>query len=171
MRGKIAEHLGALRERAAGLRVREERERGEAGERALLLEGPSGGNLLRYERMHELAFHRAYGAFLKGRQEAAETGGVPGAPSEAIVGALRDAIRADGGGLVAGRGPEAAPPEPPRAGPEGAVSGWPRTLAGSLAPNEAKAPAPVVASDQLGTITVSQGGGVAAEGRDASATL
>src|SRR4051812_6771955 len=151
MRGKIAEHLGALRERAAGLRVREEQERAEAGERALLLEGPSGANLLRYERMHELAFHRAYGAFLKGRQEAAETGLLPGAPSEAIEAGLFDAMVKEGRDSVAGRGPEAAPPEPPSAGPEGTVSGWPRTLSASLAPNEAKAPAPVVASDRPGT--------------------
>ena len=50
------------------------------------------------------------------------------------------------------------------------MSGWPRRLAGAVAPNEAKASASVVASDQPVTITVSQSGCVAAVGRDAVAT-
>src|SRR3954462_5544830 len=58
-----------------------------AKERALLLDGPAGSNWQRYERMHELAFHRAYAAFLKGREaaeeEAEEGRENPSVPNEA----------------------------------------------------------------------------------------
>ena len=82
--GTIARHLEDLT--AWEVIVREtfdEPLRALAKEKALLLEGPAGSNWQRYERMHELAFHRAYGAFVKGREKAAETGRSPGAPNEA----------------------------------------------------------------------------------------
>src|SRR3954463_12792685 len=44
------------------------------------------GDFLRYERMHDLSFHKAYGAFVKGRKESLKTGELPGAPNEANCG-------------------------------------------------------------------------------------
>lgn len=43
--------------------------RAEAAERALVLQGPDAALLLRYEKAHELAFHRALGDLLKARAD------------------------------------------------------------------------------------------------------
>jgi hypothetical protein len=72
LREMVAEERERLRAREERLRVKiDEPDRAEAAERALLLEGPEAALLLRYERAHESAFHRAYGALLKGRKESA----------------------------------------------------------------------------------------------------
>jgi hypothetical protein len=87
LKATIAGHVGALREREERMsREYDEPDRAGAAGRAVLLDGPSGSNLLRYERMYELSFHRAYGAFVKGRKEAAATGVPPGAPVEGVEG-------------------------------------------------------------------------------------
>ncbi len=44
--------------------------------------GKKGADLQRYERMHELSFHRAYNEFLKGRKYTNETGLLPGELAE-----------------------------------------------------------------------------------------
>src|SRR4051794_21492992 len=86
--GTVARHLGELEAWEAFVREAFDAPmRALAKERALLLEGPAGSNWQRYERMHELAFHRAYGAFVKGREKAeedeAEGGEGPVSPNEA----------------------------------------------------------------------------------------
>src|SRR3954468_2233478 len=86
--GTIARHLGELEAWEAIVREAfDAPSRALAKERALLLEGPAGSNWQRYERMHELAFHRAYAAFLKGRERAGEDEGEGGeepvSPNEA----------------------------------------------------------------------------------------
>jgi len=48
--------------------------------RRQVLATPEGTLLLRHERAHELTYHRAYGAFVKGRRESLKTGRPPGAP-------------------------------------------------------------------------------------------
>src|SRR3954470_22299673 len=88
-----------------------------AKERALLLEGPAGSNWQRYERMHELAFHRAYAAFLKGREgadEEDEQGGEnPSVPNEAT-GAPGESLMAEAIGIsVTPSGPKNGTSEPP----------------------------------------------------------
>src|SRR4051794_35203629 len=89
--GTIARHLGELEAWEATVREAfDAPSRALAKERALLLEGPAGSNWQRYERMHELAFHRAYSAFLKGREgaeeEVEEGGEDPSLPNEATEG-------------------------------------------------------------------------------------
>src|SRR3954467_3266002 len=86
--GTVARHLGELEAWEAFVRETFDAPlRALAKERALLLEGPAGSNWQRYERMHELAFHRAYAAFLKGRERSEEEDEVgseePVAPNEA----------------------------------------------------------------------------------------
>src|SRR3954469_19256733 len=86
--GTIARQLGTLEAWEATVREAfDAPSRALAKERALLLEGPAGSNWQRYERMHELAFHRAYGAFVKGRERAEEDdeeeGEDPSVPNEA----------------------------------------------------------------------------------------
>src|SRR3954462_6863681 len=86
--GTIARHLDELEAWEAFVREAfDAPSRALAKERALLLEGPAGSNWQRYERMHELAFHRAYAAFLKGREaaeeEAEEGRENPSVPNEA----------------------------------------------------------------------------------------
>ena len=48
--------------------------------RRQVLTSPEGSLLLRHERAHGLAYDRAYGAFLKGRNQSLKTGRPPGAP-------------------------------------------------------------------------------------------
>jgi hypothetical protein len=132
LRDKVAGQLAELREREGRLRREyDEPERAEAASRALVLEGPSGANLMRYERMHELAFHRAYGALLKGRKEAAETGLAPGAPDEAIEDEDQDANPAEEGTS----GPDPARPSVPPPGPASEVSALPKALAQAMVRN------------------------------------
>ena len=87
----------------------------------MLPEGPTGANWLRYERMHELAFHRAYAAFLKGRKEAAA------ASDEAASGAEHDRHKSK-------HMTNNCITKPPS---ESEVSPHPVRLADSMAPNEA----------------------------------
>jgi len=78
LRGVIAGHLSALRAREPGLRLgSDEPSRAAAVELALVPEGAAGANWLRYERMHELAFHRAYKALVGGAREGRRDGGRP----------------------------------------------------------------------------------------------
>src|SRR3954469_3550063 len=112
----ISRHLGELEAWEATVREAfDAPSRALAKERALLLEGPAGSNWQRYERMHELAFHRAYAAFLKGREgveEDEEEGGEdPVARNEATEGD-RGPLMAEGIGVsVTPSAPENGPPE------------------------------------------------------------
>jgi hypothetical protein len=147
LKATIAGHLGALREREARLsREFDEPERAEAASRALVLDGPDGANLLRYERMHDLSFHRAYGAFVKGRKEAAATGVPPGAPIEADEADEIDAGPARELTSIADPGPVRAPAAGTPREPSGEVSARPKSLAQAVARNEAKPAGPECAS-------------------------
>src|SRR3954466_2634264 len=114
--GTIARQLGALEAWEAIVREAfDAPSRALAKERALLLEGPAGSNWQRYERMHELAFHRAYAAFLKGREGAEEDdeegGEDPSLPNEANEGD-RGPLMAEGISVcVTPPGPETGVPE------------------------------------------------------------
>jgi hypothetical protein len=74
LRAIVESQLQGLRGREERLRLGiEEPGRAEAGDRALLLTGPEGSLWLRYERMHDAAFHRAYKSLLKGEEESEST--------------------------------------------------------------------------------------------------
>src|SRR4051812_25551519 len=137
--GTIARHLHELEAWEAIVREAfDAPSRALAKERALLLEGPAGSNWQRYERMHELAFHRAYAAFLKGREGAEEDeeegGEEPVLPNEANEG-HRGPLMAEGIGVYA------TPPGPKNGAPEtagGEVGATTKLLAGAVAPTEEK---------------------------------
>jgi hypothetical protein len=83
----VARELAFLRPREEQLRrAYEEPARDGAEIRKQVLEGPDGAHLLQHERAHELHFHRAYQAFIKGRKESARTGLLPGQPQPALHG-------------------------------------------------------------------------------------
>ena len=66
LRATVEEELALLTAREERLRMMiEEPSRAGAAARALLLSGEDGALLIRYERMHDAAFHRAYKALLK----------------------------------------------------------------------------------------------------------
>jgi hypothetical protein len=74
LRALVAGQLEELRGREERLRREIEGPgRAEAGDRALLLMGPEGALWLRYERMHDAMFHRAYKALLAGEEESEAT--------------------------------------------------------------------------------------------------
>src|SRR3954454_18706761 len=140
--GTIARHLGTLEAWEAVVREAFDAPmRALAKERALLLEGAAGSNWQRYERMHELAFHRAYAAFLKGREaaedeEEEEEGGgeEPVSPNEATEG-RRGSLMAEAIGVCA------TPPGPKNGAPGptgGAVGATAKTLQGAMPTVEAK---------------------------------
>ncbi|HMB04765.1 MAG TPA: hypothetical protein VKP69_13610, partial [Isosphaeraceae bacterium] len=80
----VAGQLAELRGRAERLRREIEGPgRSEAGDRALLLTGPAGALWLRYERMHDSMFHRAYRALEEGEDGASEESAEASAPNEA----------------------------------------------------------------------------------------
>ena len=67
LRALLDQNLGELKAREERLRTKiEEPNRAGAGDRALLLMGPEGALFIRYEKMHDAAFHKAYKALLKG---------------------------------------------------------------------------------------------------------
>ena len=71
LREMIAGRLLELQRLEAHWReTREEAARVEAGDRALVLDDPDASLWLRYERMHDSAFHRSYSALMKGRKDA-----------------------------------------------------------------------------------------------------
>jgi hypothetical protein len=138
LRALIAGRLVALREREGRLRRDfDDPERAEVAGRALLLEGAAGTNLLRYERMHELSFHRAYGGLLKGRKEAAETGLPPGAPNEANEPEEGDPTSDAGATSDAGPGPIPGPAGAPTGAFAGEVSARQKSFAQAMATDEA----------------------------------
>jgi hypothetical protein len=66
-------------------------ERDDSEQESAELEEKDGVLFARYFRMHDLAFHRAYNALVKGREQAAKTGRIPGAPIEAFEASPGDA--------------------------------------------------------------------------------
>ncbi len=79
LRNLIDTNIAELRERELTLRLTiEQPARDEAKERALVPHGKKGADLQRYERMHELSFHKALSAFEKGRAYQVKTGLLPG---------------------------------------------------------------------------------------------
>jgi hypothetical protein len=131
---RIGAHLEPLRQREAVLReVYDDPEREAAADLALLPGGATGANWLRYERMHALSYHRAYSAFLKGREKAAETGQAPGAP---ITEGDSDGI--DVTTEKPGVSVPPTPPPPPLAGTPGdQISAFADKFSRAFAPNEA----------------------------------
>ena len=98
----LDENLNALKERAERLRTKiEGPNRAEAGDRALLLMGPEGALFIRYEKMHDAAFHKAYKALLKGEETIAPKEAKPSepepaaAPNEANEEPQNEAVEAD----------------------------------------------------------------------------
>jgi hypothetical protein len=83
----VARELAFLRPREEQLRrAYEEPARDSAEIRKQVLAGPDGALLLRHERAHEHQYHCAYQAFIKGRQQTARTGLLPGQPQPALHG-------------------------------------------------------------------------------------
>ncbi len=79
LRNLIDTNIAELRERELTLRLTiEQPARDEAKERALVPHGKDGADLQRYERMHELSFHKALSAFEKSRAYQVKTGLLPG---------------------------------------------------------------------------------------------
>src|SRR5262249_33767298 len=101
----------------------DEPSRAAAAELALIPQGVACANWLRYERLHELAFHRAYKALIAGREKAAETGAPPGAPNEANEADTNDSSAEGLERSVAAPGPDPGPPAPPAGRCVGEVSG------------------------------------------------
>jgi hypothetical protein len=84
LKNTIERALTSLIERERHLRKNyEEPARDGAELRKQVLATPEGSLLLRHERAHDLTFHRAYGALLKGRPQSLKTGRPPGAPHSA----------------------------------------------------------------------------------------
>ena len=84
LREVLEENLAALRAREERLRAKiEEPNRAEAGDRALLLTGPEGALFIRYEKMHDAAFHKAYKTLVKGEEAAAPKEAKPAEPEPA----------------------------------------------------------------------------------------
>ena len=71
LRELVALEVEDLETRLARLEPLDAADRAGAAVRALQLDGPEGALLLRYERMHDSSFHRAYAALLQGRKERA----------------------------------------------------------------------------------------------------
>jgi hypothetical protein len=162
LRGTIARHLDELKLREPIVReLFDDPARASSGERALLLEGATGSNWQRYERMHELAFHRAYNALLKGRERSEETGLPPGAPNEANEAETEEPSTEEEVISVA----EPAPKMPSG----GEVGGKPKTFAGALAPNEAKRPGFLVTTPRHELSNVEENGENGPAGPEATA--
>ena len=84
LRAILDENLDALKEREERLRTNiEEPNRAGAADSAVLLMGPEGALFIRYEKMHDAAFHRAYKALLKGEETIAPKEAKPAAPEPA----------------------------------------------------------------------------------------
>jgi len=165
LRRVIVEHLEELRAREPGLRLgSDEPSRAAAVELALVPEGAAGANWLRYERMHELAFHRAYKALVGGREKAAETGLPPGAPNEANEVDADDSSIKEVETSVAATGPDPGPPAPPAARFVGEVSALAKTIAGAMAPNEAKKTGRTNTTDSQIATSITTAGAVGARG-------
>jgi hypothetical protein len=165
LRELVQRELAPLRALEEEIRVKyDEPDRAEAIDRALVLDDAEGAKLLRYERKHELAFHRAYDAFLKGRKEAARTGLPPGAPSGADAAEEQDARPAEGTTSRTDRAPVVAPPDP-----GGEVSARQRTLAQAFAPNEPNAHKRLHAMYSVSSTSVTDAGADAGQGGMAQA--
>jgi hypothetical protein len=83
LKEQIDDEIEVLRRREQTLRENyEEPEREDCEEDASLLTGPDSVLVARYYKMHELEWHRAYTALVKGRELTAKTGRIPGAPTE-----------------------------------------------------------------------------------------
>ena len=84
LRAILDENLDALKEREESLRTKiEEPNRAGAADSAVLLMGPEGALFIRYEKMHDAAFHRAYKALLKGEETIAPNEAKPVEPEQA----------------------------------------------------------------------------------------
>ena len=125
-------------------------------EKALLLDGPTGSNWLRYERMHELAFHRAYNAFVKGRETEVEPGVAPGKLNEANEGEEEQATDEEETTSVAASTPKPAASRPV----VGEVTGAPIALAKAIARNEANVEDESHVTRCQGTVPVESDGDV-----------
>jgi hypothetical protein len=85
LKERIADEIAILRRREQSLRENyEEPEREDCEEDASLLTGQPASLVARYYKMHELEWHRAYTALVKGRELTAKTGRIPGAPIEEV---------------------------------------------------------------------------------------
>jgi hypothetical protein len=83
--------LAHLRPREARLRTNYETPARDSAEvRRQVLLSPDGARLLRAAETHERQYHRAYGAFLKGRAYTAKTGNLPGQAQGSVHGAADD---------------------------------------------------------------------------------
>ena len=79
--------LAHLRPREELLRVNYEVPGRDGAEvRRQVLAGPLGAQLVRQAELHERQFHRAYSAFLKGRDQSEKSGRLPGAPNPDVHG-------------------------------------------------------------------------------------
>ena len=72
LRELVLNEVEALESRRTRLQALADADRAGATDRAVLLGGAEGALLLRYEKMHDGIFHRAYSALLKGRKEKAK---------------------------------------------------------------------------------------------------
>jgi hypothetical protein len=133
----VDREVAALREREEYLRTAiEGPARAGAAERALVLEGPEGQRLHRYQVTAENDFHRAYQGFLKARakeQELVETAPPAPLPNEPNPPVVPDAT---GTSITTSAESPPCPPEPggpPSAGPGGPLPNEPKSAPGERA--------------------------------------
>ena len=135
---EIAEReLAALRPREERLRKNyEEPARDGVEIRNQFIQGPVGARLVREMELHDRQFHRAYGAFLKGRNQSEKTGRLPGASNPELHGTEDDSPTA-----------ARAKPEPPSMSAEEAAAQRKREAAALAPAGENGIGAPTVRGD------------------------
>jgi hypothetical protein len=134
----VDREVAALREREAYLRTTiEGPARAGAAERALVLEGPEGQRLHRYQVTAENDFHRAYQGFLRAREQEAklvEMASPEPLPNEPNPAAVPDAMPSSEAISVEPSGSRPGPDGPPAGEPGGPLPNEPKSEpAGSIA--------------------------------------
>jgi hypothetical protein len=129
---EIEQEIALLTRREFVLRKNiEDPERDDAEQESAELAEKDGVLFARYFRMHDMAWHRAYNALVKGREQAARTGRIPGAPIEAFEAPAGDASAND----QAASSPAEEVVSTPGITPEAAAEER-TTVAAELAPGE-----------------------------------
>ena len=131
LRELVELEIEALQSRLARLEVLADADRAGTADRAVLLGGVEGALLLRYEKMHDGIFHRAYSALLKGRKE-------------------REREEGESASLAVVAPVAPIEPKPAVAVPVAVVAPEPEPALEPDAPNEAKAAAVLALSDKDG---------------------
>ena len=139
--GKVEAEIAVLEEIEAALQPRDEADRAEAGERALLIADDRTARLyLRYQSEARTAFHRAYAALVKAQNDRVSAAEIESSPNEANP--VADPLQ--------GTCPEATCVEPSGAEPKAATA--------ETGPEPAAAPTATAAPDRLPPIAAENDG-------------